>query len=67
MMGNIGRIQLLLGDYSSARAHLKANVELSTELGDTLEIGRALMSLGYLYIQEGEFANAEETLGSALG
>ncbi len=62
MMGNLGRINTFLGEYDDAIKHLLINIELSTELGDHLEVGRAHLSLAYVQIQIGEFQNAEENL-----
>jgi transcriptional regulator with PAS, ATPase and Fis domain/Tfp pilus assembly protein PilF len=60
MMGNVGRLQTFMGDFAEAIKHLKINVELSSELGDNLEELRAHLSLGYVYMQRAEYAEAEE-------
>jgi transcriptional regulator with PAS, ATPase and Fis domain len=65
MMGNIGRIFTFLGEFDNAEHHLKINIELSEELSDETETGRAYLSLGYLYIQQAEYAIAEQTLQKA--
>ncbi|PWB68443.1 hypothetical protein C3F09_11610 [candidate division GN15 bacterium] len=65
MMGNIGRIHAFTGDLAQAEKHLNLNVELSSELGDQLETARAYLSLGYLYIQQAEYAKAEDALDHA--
>lgn len=66
MMGNLGRINTFLGDFAGAVKHLQLNVELSTELGDWLEVGRAYLSLGYVQIQTGEYQIAEKHLNSGF-
>jgi DNA-binding NtrC family response regulator len=62
MMGNLGRINTFLGDFEGAYKHLQINIDLSTELADWLEVGRACLSLAYVQIQTGDFARAEENL-----
>lgn len=62
MMGNLGRINTFLGDFDAATKHLQINIDLSTELADWLEVGRASLSLAYVQIQQGEFENAELNL-----
>jgi DNA-binding NtrC family response regulator/tetratricopeptide (TPR) repeat protein len=65
MMGNIGRIHTFNGSFSEAVKHLQINIDLSTELGDWLEVGRASLSLAYVHIQSGDYDNAEQLLDSA--
>ena len=65
MMGNIGRIHTFVGDFVEAERHLRMNIELSRELGDELETSRACLSLGYVYLQKGEYNNAETALAEA--
>jgi DNA-binding NtrC family response regulator/tetratricopeptide (TPR) repeat protein len=62
MMGNLGRINTFLGDFDDAIKHLQINIDLSTELADWLEVGRAYLSLAYVRIQTGDFENAEQNL-----
>ncbi len=62
MMGNLGRINTFLGDFDNAIKHLQINIDLSTELADWLEVGRAHLSLAYVQIQSGDFQNAEANL-----
>ena len=66
MVGNIGRIHTFIGDFEQAEKHLKLNIELSSELGDWLEVTRANIALGYVQLLRGEYAIAEETLEAAL-
>ena len=65
MMGNIGRIHTFVGDFAEAERHLRMNIELSRELDDELETSRACLSLGYVYIQKGEYDKAEAALADA--
>lgn len=65
MLGNIGRIHAFTGDLAQAEKHLLLNRELSSELGDQIETARAYLSLGHVYIQQVEYAKAEEALGNA--
>ncbi len=65
MMGNLGRLNTFLGDFDEAVKHLQINVDLSSELADWLEVGRALMSLAYVQIQIGAFEDAEKNLAKA--
>jgi DNA-binding NtrC family response regulator len=58
MMGNIGRIHTFLGDLAEAERHLRTNIELSNDLGDQLEVGRAWLSLGYVQMQKGDYDEA---------
>lgn len=62
MMGNLGRINTFLGEFDDATKHLLLNIELSAELADWLEVGRAYLSLAYVQIQRGEFEKAEVNL-----
>ncbi|MDH3938470.1 MAG: tetratricopeptide repeat protein, partial [candidate division Zixibacteria bacterium] len=66
MVGNIGRIHTFIGDFEEAQKHLNLNIELSSELGDWLEVTRANIALGYVQMLKGEYAIAEETLEAAL-
>ena len=59
MMGNVGRLQTFLGDFTQAESHLQLNVALSSELGDEIEIIRSHLSLGYVYLQKAEFDRAQ--------
>jgi DNA-binding NtrC family response regulator/tetratricopeptide (TPR) repeat protein len=65
MMGNIGRIHSFTGDFEEAERHLKINIELSQQESDEIETERALLSLGYLHIQQRQYARAEQALAEA--
>lgn len=65
MMGNIGRLHTFMGDFTEAEKHLKINIELSDELGDDLETLRAHLSLGYVFMQQAEYRQAEQEFEQA--
>lgn len=65
MMGNIGRIQTFTGDFDEAEKNLRLNYELSKELDDDIEVAKACLSLGYIFIQKAEFSLAEKFLSEA--
>ncbi len=65
MMGNIGRLQTFMGDFAEAEKHLQINIELSEQNGDQLEVARARLSLGYVFIQQAAFDRAESELEQA--
>ncbi len=65
MMGNIGRIYSFTGNFKEAKKHLEINIKLSGELGDKKEAMRASLSLGYVFIQEGNYKQAENILNKA--
>jgi len=65
MMGNIGRLHTFMGDFAEAEKHLKINIELSNELGDDLETMRAHLSLGYVFMQQAEYRQAEQEFEQA--
>lgn len=67
MLGNVGRLQTFLGNFSEAAKHLQINVDLSTRLRDDLEILRARLSLGYVYLQRVDYVRAEEELDRVRG
>ena len=65
MMGNIGRLHTFMGDFAEAEKHLQINIDLSEQNGDQLEVARARLSLGYVYIQQAEYEHAESELEQA--
>ena len=62
LFGNIGRVYTLMGKLNQAAENIRFNIELSRELGDEVELGRAYLSLGYVKIQQTRFEEAEEAL-----
>lgn len=65
MMGNIGRIYTFIGEMSQAEKHLRLNIELSSENGDDLEVAKAYLSLGYIFLQQAEYSKAEDAFDTA--
>ncbi len=65
MMGNIGRIYTFTGNFSEAKKHLLTSIELSESLGNCLETARGLLSVGYIYMQEADYKNAEQSFEKA--
>lgn len=65
MMGNIGRIYTFIGSFAEARKHIQINIDLSNELRDWTEAARAYLSLAYVHIQTGEYAQAQAALEKA--
>ena len=66
IFGNIGRVYTLMGRLSQAEENIRFNIELSTQLGDDVELARAYLSLGYINIQQIRFDTAAEALATAL-
>ncbi len=62
MMGNIGRVYTFIGDMAEAEKHIRINIELSAETGESLDVAKAYLSLAYIYIQQAEYGKAEESL-----
>jgi len=65
MMGNIGRIYTFMGDFERACKHLQINIDMSEELGQTIEVARASLSLGYVRLQQADYAAAEKSFERA--
>jgi transcriptional regulator with GAF, ATPase, and Fis domain len=65
LIGNLGRIEILNGNWTSADENLKAALRLSTELGQKASMARNYLSLGYLYIRQRQFILASRELRSA--
>jgi DNA-binding SARP family transcriptional activator len=62
----IGYLHFLGADYGAAEAALGRAIALATEIGDRIEIGRALTILGACQSDRADFAAAETTLRSAV-
>lgn len=62
LFGNIGRVYTLMGKLNQAAENIRFNIELSKELGDEVELGKAYLSLGYVKIQQAYYKEAEEAL-----
>lgn len=65
LWGNLGRVYTLLGNFKKAVDALRLNVEISGELGDEREKAKALLSLGYLKMQNDQIEKAEEYFDEA--
>jgi len=65
LIGNLGRIEILNGNWGSAEENLKTALKLSSELGQRISIARNYLSLGYLYIRQRQFTLAMRELKSA--
>ncbi len=65
LIGNLGRIEILNGNWSSAEENLKTALKLSAELGQRISMARNHLSLGYLYIRQRQFILASRELKSA--
>lgn len=65
IMGNIGRVATFLGNFSQAEKHLRLNIELSSERANAGDCAKAWLSLGYVQLQKGEYAEAETSLAEA--
>ena len=68
MFDVLGRMYHKLGQYDKARLHLNRALALRRErLGDPhVDVARSLIALGYVMVDGGEFAAAEELFREAL-
>lgn len=66
IMGNMGRIHSLLGNWKKAEEELKVSLQANQERDNAIGQCRDLLSLGYLFILRREFHLAEEHLASAF-
>jgi transcriptional regulator with GAF, ATPase, and Fis domain len=64
-IGNLGRIELLNGDWESAEDHLKTALKLAEELGLQLSLARNHLSLGFLHLRKRQFGAASHQFTSA--
>jgi hypothetical protein len=55
LIGNLGRIEILNGDWSSAESNLKTALQLASDLGQKISAARNHLSLGYLYLRQRQF------------
>lgn len=63
--GNRARVQILLGDWQTARKTLEGCVEVARRNGSTSSEAKNLLSLGYVLFLREEFALARQTLDRA--
>jgi two-component system NtrC family response regulator len=65
LVGNLGRIEIFIGDWTEAESHLRDATRLAHEMGRTISIIRGHLSLGYLYLRQRQFIMASRELKSA--
>jgi len=65
LWGNLGRVYTMLGNFKKAAESLQLNLEISGDLGDNAEKAKALMSLGYLAMQDECLEKAEKYFDAA--
>ncbi|MEW5922574.1 MAG: sigma 54-interacting transcriptional regulator [Candidatus Zixiibacteriota bacterium] len=56
--GNLGRIEILNGDWAPAEEHLQAALKLGSHLDLRLTVARNHLSLGYLYLRQRKFSDS---------
>jgi Nif-specific regulatory protein len=65
LIGNLGRIELLVGDWESAEKNIKTALKLADELNLPKSSARNHLSLGMLYLRQRMFSLASSELRSA--
>ncbi len=65
LIGNLGRVEILSGDWALAEEHLKTALKLAKELDQRTSSARNLLSLGYLKTRLRQFASAEQNFNAA--
>ncbi|MEW6015274.1 MAG: sigma 54-interacting transcriptional regulator [Candidatus Zixiibacteriota bacterium] len=65
LIGNLGRIEILNGNWVSAENNLKTALRLADELSLPISKARNHLSLGYLHIRQRQFNTASRELKSA--
>jgi len=65
LWGNLGRVYTLLGNLKKAAEALRLNLEISDDLDDEKEKAKALLSLGYIGLQNEQYEKAESYLDEA--
>ncbi|MBE2220816.1 MAG: tetratricopeptide repeat protein [Anaerolineae bacterium] len=58
-MSYAGMLARLRRDYAEAETYLTACIDYQQQTGDKLDLGRSLNELGMLYLDQGEFAQAQ--------
>jgi len=66
LSGNLGRIYLLMGEWTKASRHLHDSIRQNELLKNEISICRNLLSLGYVACQRRRFQEAEEFYEKAL-
>ncbi|MCX6826419.1 MAG: sigma 54-interacting transcriptional regulator, partial [candidate division Zixibacteria bacterium] len=65
LIGNLGRIEILNGDWASAENNLKTALKLGEELGQQISVAMNHLSLGYLYSKQRQFTLSSRELKTA--
>ncbi|MFH2035341.1 MAG: sigma 54-interacting transcriptional regulator [Candidatus Zixiibacteriota bacterium] len=65
LIGNLGRIEILSGDWKLAKEHLNTAIKLANELKRDRSVARNYLSLGYLYARMRKFDLANRQFKSA--
>ncbi len=65
LIGNLGRIEILNGNWVSAEENLKTAIGMAEGLGLNISLARNYLSLGYLYIRMRQFILAGRSLQTA--
>jgi len=65
LVGNLGRIHLLRACWTEAKECFDLAIRTQTRRGNDLSVARNRLSLGLLYIRQGDFSAADSALNSA--
>jgi len=65
LIGNLGRVEILNGDWEAAEEHLKTALKLAKELDQPLSISRNHLSLGYLNLRMRQYIAAAREFRAA--
>jgi Nif-specific regulatory protein len=60
LLGNLGRVNLLLGEWSEAKKHLQESIKQNELIGNQPSICRNFLSLGYVAQLQREFKPAKD-------
>ena len=52
--------------FDEAEKHMLINIEMSRKISKSIELARAYMSLGYLYMQQADYEKAKSNLTEAI-
>lgn len=67
LLGNLGRVHLLSGEWSEAKKHLHDSIKQNELIGNQPSICRNLLSLGYVAQLQREFKPAKDFFQKAYG
>ena len=65
-LSNLGLITTLLGDFDEAVGHYDRAIAIQRELGNSVNVARALCNRGFVYVARADWLQAKESLGNAL-